>query len=311
MHRSRINKTGSVLVVSFLAVGLTACGGSDNDSASTGGGDQNSTQISTSAIGAISSVGNMTSIGGSIADSSSSLGKVVSAKNRMVSLSKKPANSLASQRKNKIQGLTIPESTVACSGGGSITYGASEFTDVTDYSMAITFNSCVEGGEETNGTASFTISSENSMNMVMTDLTMLSDDEVAVFDSATFVQNGSASSFELTGYFSDGTDRVDFKNYKVDKTTLSEDPYSASMILSGSFKTSCDNSWYNISTSQAMLVSEYEGCPTAGRVTASGGGSSMSVTYNSDQSIDVSTNGSSQHYDNCTDLDPASGGMCQ
>lgn len=102
------------------------------------------------------------------------------------------------------------------------------------------------------------------------------------------------------GYFIENKERIDIKNYQV-ITTANDNKLT--MQANGMFKTtSCLDQWITFKTLEPIVILTTNTCPTAGKMSVSTGSSQSSITYNTDQSIDIYGNGTSQHFDNCNDI---------
>lgn len=302
MDKNKKNTVGSFIAISVLSAGLTACGGSDSGSSTSvpSGSEHlaitgtNSDQVSVMAIGAV--------LGSSDLNDSAEF-KVVGAQNstKLIDAAKTPVNILLNQKRSKALGKSVSEN---CSGGGSITASS---TDITGNSGTVTFNNCIEDGTTMNGKVSFSESGDTST-LKYTNFSLKDDEASVVFNSATFVSSDSYSLLDLTGYAEVGSDRADYKNYRVEAEQTGS--FTSTITIDGYIKTTCTVKWLNIVTNKDIVVNDFENCPTDGQLTVKGNNSSLSVVYNSDQSIDISVNsGASTHYDNCTDVSSAN--VCQ
>ena len=303
MGKSRIKTVGSLIAVSVFSVGLTACGGSDNSSSLSIPSESEHVSITASNSSQVSSTAMIAISGYSDIDDSQASFKVVGSQNgsQLLDFAKLPMNYLNTQKRSKALAKTVSES---CSGGGSI---SADSEDYSGSSFTVSFSNCIEGGTTMNGKISVSESGDTST-ATYSNFSLKDSEASVVFNSAKFVTTDTRTSLDLTGYVEVGSERVDYKNYKVEaeQTLL----YTYTLSVNGYIKTSCTGKWLNIVTNRDIVISEYDNCPTEGKVTVNGNSSSLSVAYNDDQSVDIYVNGgAAQHYDNCTDVD--SGNICQ
>lgn len=173
-----------------------------------------------------------------------------------------------------------------CNGGGETRYDLGDFdtdTGKLPTNITVIFDKCKTTDNNSvsymNGKAVMKLSFDNS--------------EAPSFSNYTFTIDD--------GYFIEGKERLDIKNYEI-KSSGGND--KVMMQAKGSFKsTSCLDQWVDFKTLDPIEMITSNTCPTAGKMSVTMGQSTTSITYNSDQSIVINSNGNSQKYDNCTDLD--------
>ena len=220
---------------------------------------------------------------------STSSGKIKSdalAKTALSSLysASKTASSSVTNSKILSSGVKYKITTTPCPNGGNTTMDFGNFDPSTGEmpsNFTITYNQCKS-------------IQNNSESYINGKLTMSFDvNNPTSYSNYTFLIGD--------GYFINENDRLDLKDYKVISTG---DEKKVTMKADGKFKTTtCLDEWISFKTPETIVILTGDSCPTAGKMTVSTGGSQSSITYNNDQSIDISGNGTSQHYDNCNDLD--------
>ncbi len=200
---------------------------------------------------------------------------------------------------------TIAESgSYQCSEGGNISYNGSET------SGTITYNNCQEAGSTINGTMSVSANSDGtSGTMTLTNFSMTSDGETIIsLESMAYTYQFNANyelsniSITMNGYATSFGERTDFNNYKFGLTI--DNNYNMTFTIDGFIKTACLGAWIEITTTEDIQISYADSCPTAGKITVGGNGSSLTIDFNANQSADVSINGGTpQHYSSCSELD--------
>ena len=197
-------------------------------------------------------------------------------------------SSIASATKKKVlatgvMGKKLKSLSVPCAGGGTMSIdGIDVATGEITNKLTINFNKC-------------------------------KIDDGTYFESASMSMTPSANGDDFTnmnftihsGYATDKDtgEKVEYKDFNFSVDGIGR---ITTMRMNGFVKASeCFKGWLEIITLTPVKAAESANCPTSGKFQVKGGSSSMTVTYNSDESIDVNINGSSQHYDNCEDL-PAS-----
>ena len=193
--------------------------------------------------------------------------------------------SLADKAKSKVlaTGVTggkFKSLSVLCDGGGTMSFDGIDLTtgEITN-KLTIKFNKCkIEGGTYF-----------ESATMSMTPSANGED-----FTNMSFIIGSGYATDEDTG------ERIDYKDFNF---TVDRSGNIITMSMNGFVKENqCFKGWLELITLTPVKSLESANCPTSGKFQVKGGSSSMTVTYNSDESIDVNTNGSTQHYDNCTDV---------
>ncbi len=171
----------------------------------------------------------------------------------------------------------------------------------TQTSATMTFNNCVLGNSSLNGSMILTINStgtEGTLTFANFTTTM-NGEIIASYESLSYIYKFNSSMTEITsmtlainGYILDGDKRMDFINYKLDMS-MSDNVYTIS--INGYVKENSLNAWIGITTVEAIKIDDslgnYNYCPIAGKITIGGNGSSMTMTYNNDGSVDVSIDG--------------------
>lgn len=188
-------------------------------------------------------------------------------------------------------GLDIAVSeTVACSEGGTITADGNEETGGT-----ITFNECVESGVTIDGTMILTIDGSNYTTEFI-NLKIEMNEIIAYYEHAiiTFNENSTDLSLTMTGYSTDGINRMDFEDYTA---SVAGDTLS----VNGLVKTNCIGDWIEVQTTQALVMPGF--CPIAGELSIVGNNSNIKIVFNADESVNVFLNGEAyESYATCDDL---------
>ena len=122
------------------------------------------------------------------------------------------------------------------------------------------------------------------------------------YDYTMDFETGTISNLTMTldGYNTFNGERTDFLDYKLQIREGTNDDIFFS--IDGFIKTSCLNAWIEIQTMQEVNMGYYAYCPTSGQILIGGNGSSLTVTFNNDGSVDV-TGAVTAHYDDCNALD--------
>ena len=139
--------------------------------------------------------------------------------------------------------------------------------------------------------------------LTFTGFKMQMDSTVVYYENATVTLNESNNdlSTAITGYYTDGSDRMDFKDYAVILT-------GDNLTLDGLVKTSCIGAWIEVKTIQPLVMPGF--CPTAGEISIIGNGSNINMVFNADESVDVTLNGEAYNsYNSCDEL-PSSDVVC-
>ena len=260
-------------LVTAISLLLISCGGSSDSSKSTGSASQPN-------------------------NGSTSSGQIKSdalAKTVISSLSFAGNTASSSVTKSKIlsSGVKYKITTTPCPNGGNTTMDFGNFDPSTGEmpsNFTLTYNQCKS-------------TQNNSESYINGKLTMSFDvNNSTSYSNYTFLISD--------GYFINDNERLDLKDYKV---ISAGDEKKVTMTADGKFKTTtCLDEWISFKTPETIVILTGDSCPTAGKVTVSTGGSQSSITYHNDQSIDIYGNGTSQHYDNCNDLNNVDDtGMCK
>lgn len=190
-----------------------------------------------------------------------------------------------------------------CTDGGSISVSGTQTSGTAVYSH------CEEYGAVIDGTVSVSSNSEGtSGTATFTDFSMTLDGELSsyikymkyqyTYDTVHYKL--SNLSITMEGYAITYGERTDFNNYKF--TYAEDDNGNVDFTINGFVKNSCLGGWIEIKTLKTVHREEYS-CPNKGEISVGGNGSELTVTFNLDQSADLSINGSpSEHYNSCDDL---------
>ncbi len=271
--QSKLKSTVTIVALGLL---LTACGGnsSESESSTDSGNDNNPTNGASPSADALAA---------NALSTIALTGKAINAASSGISQSK----ILSTARYKKTTQV------IACNGGGeqritSGDYDPNSGTVPTSIDFNIIFDNCksTENGSESfiNGALKMTVELSQS------DPSTASSDYTFTISKAYFIEKVDTGKSE----------RVDIKDYDVTSTGNQD---SVSMQINGSFKEStCLNQWINIKTLSPIIMLANNTCPTAGQISMTVSQSTTTIIYNSDQSIDINGNGTSQHYDNCNDL---------
>ena len=258
----------SVLTLSLL---LSACGGGSSDTAST-----NNTPTGTT------DPAKEVAVSSKVLSTLALTNKAV----KVASTGIKQSKLLSSARYKTTQ-------TILCNGGGeqqitSSDFDASSGQMPTTFDFDVVFDNCLN---RDNGYESFINGSlKMTLELNQNDPASAKSDYTFTISNAYFVENGSSGKSQ----------RVDIKDYEVISTGNQN---QTSMQIKGSFKeSSCLNQWITVKTLSPIVMMTNNTCPTAGQLSMTMSQSTTTITYNSDQSIDIGGNGTSQHYDNCDDL---------
>jgi hypothetical protein len=269
--QSKLKNTLTIVTFGLL---LTACGGTSSKSSANSANNNNPTNgtnpsgnaLATNALSTIALTG-----------------KAIKSASAGISQSK-----ILSTARYKATTQVIP-----CNGGGeqrmttsNIDPSSGEMPTSIDFNMI--FDRCknTQNGSESfiNGTLKMTIELNQS-------------DPSASNSNYTFK---ISSAYFIERINKDKSERVDIKDYEVSSTGNQD---KVSMEIKGSFKeSSCLDQWINVKTVRPIVMLTNNTCPTAGQMSMTVSQSTTTITYNTDQSIDISGNGTSQHYDNCNDL---------
>jgi hypothetical protein len=180
-----------------------------------------------------------------------------------------------------------------CPFGGSYTVSSDGTT--------LVFYDC---GVEENVTIDGTIKAINDTTLEFIDLTVidLNDDITTYFSSAT-ISAPSETEFSATisGYATDGMNRVDYERYTVTATSITES--GAIYTFNGYIKTDCLGGWIQIKTIQAIPIPNSDVCPTQGEISVIGESSEVNVKINFDTSITITLNGEPYYvYETCNTI---------
>jgi hypothetical protein len=281
----------------------------------------------TMSLGAFTGLGEMGGIGTSTVSSDtyakSPLGRIIDRALSITKIQKSTAELFA-------QG-SIPQVTEDCTDGGSMTMSAtwtgpdqpSGPSDMTDFTVNITFNSCTEGTETNNGTftVAFSGSSDNPTgisfttsnfthsdtvtndNMTMTNVSV--SITVSTMDGGGEITDGI---FTLDGAMSgtiDGnTVNLEYDDFEI---VLSSDPTGETLSISGSLKANCVGGWITVTTNTPVYIPTVADCPTQGDITITSGGNTVDAVVGSDSTITVYFNDTLvQTYADCEAVD----GLC-
>lgn len=274
----------TILLTGVAAFFLSACGGGSSDTPVTETPlelvaitEQNADAVVASAIGSISGAMDIEDV--PLLSTSSSVAK-------STSIMTKYAKTISTDFSLD----TAVIETVACSGGGTITADGNEVTGGT-----IIFNECVESDVTIDGTMNLTIDGSN-YTAEFINLKMQMLDVIIFYEYAVVNLNevNSDMSITITGYSTDGVDRVDLKDYTV---TIAGDNLTANGLV----KTNCIGAWIEVKTIQALVMPG--DCPIAGEISILGNNSDIKMVFNSDGSVDVFLNGQTYaSYNTCDEL---------
>lgn len=271
-----------ILLTGVATLFLSACGGGSSDSEASTElvtiNEQNADAVVASAIGSISGAMDIEDIpllstGSSVAKSTSIITKY------------------AKTISNDLQISAIVTGTEACSGGGTVTYNVDDITE----EGTITFNECVESDVTIDGIMELTIDGSNyTAEFIELKIQMLDDIIFYEYAIVNLNEYNSDLSITITGYSTDGVNRMDLKDYTA---TITGD----NLTINGLVKTSCISAWIEVKTTQALIMPGY--CPIAGEVSIFGNGSDIKMVFNSDESVDVFLNGQAyDSYNTCDEL---------
>ncbi|MGB5506455.1 MAG: hypothetical protein WBM70_07210 [Sulfurovum sp.] len=272
----------TILLTGVAAFFLSACGGGSSDSEIPSElvtiTEQNADAVVASAIGSISGAMDIEDI--PLLSTSSSVAKSTSI-----------ITQYAKTISTDLQISAIVTGTEACSGGGTVTYNVDDITE----EGTITFNECVESDVTIDGTMELTIDGTNYIaEFIGLKIQMLDDIIFYEYAIVNLNEYNSDLSITITGYSTDGVNRMDLKDYTA---TITGD----NLTINGLVKTSCISAWIEVKTTQALVMPGY--CPIAGEVSILGNGSDIKMVFNSDESVDVSLNGQAyDSYNTCNEL---------
>ncbi len=186
-----------------------------------------------------------------------------------------------------------------------------------DFQATVTFNSCREGTETMNGTATMAFSGtvDNPVSLTFSSSNLsyadtVTDDNISMTNFSMVITGDdlTGATITLTGVVS-GTVSGDPINEELDsfQIVLSSDTTGETMSISGMVKASCLGEWVTITTNTPVFVSTGDDCPIDGEFTITSGGNSVKVVIESDSKITVLFNNSPvQTYNNCEEVD----GLC-
>ena len=274
-----------ILLAGVVAFFLSACGGGGSSDTPVSESplelvtitEQNADSVIASAVGSISGAMDIDDL--PVLSTTSSVAKSSS---MMTQYAKSVATDLSLDR-------AVSE-TVACSEGGSITADGNEVTGGT-----VTYNECVESGVTIDGTMILTIDGSD-YTVEFIDLRIQMNEYIAYYERATleFNENSLDISMTITGYLTEGSNRVDYKDYSASIT-------GDSLSLNGFVKTNCLDAWVEVKTIQPLAMPG--SCPIAGEISIAGNSSEINMVFNADESVDVTLNGEAyDSYTTCDDL---------
>jgi len=285
-----VKQITTILLAGVASMFLSACGGGSNDSASETPlelvtiTEQNADAVMASAFQSISGAMDIQDI--PLLSTTSSVAK-------STSIMKKYAKTVSTD----LQISKIVTGSEACSGGGTVSYGADDVTG----EGTITFNECVEtdtiitGTIILDGTAKTTIDGLN-YTVEFIGFKIQIDHIVAFYEHVIATLNESNGDFSatITGYSTDGVDRIDLKNYTV--TIIGDN-----LTLNGLVKTNCMGAWIEVKTSQALIMPG--SCPVSGEISILGNNIDIKIVFNSDESVSVFLDGQTYaSYNTCDEL---------
>jgi len=273
-----------ILLAGVVAFFLSACGGGSSDTPVSEIPlelvtitEQNADSVIASAVGSISGAMDIEDI------------PVLSTTSSVV----KSSSMMTQYAKSISTGISLDSAvsqTLACSGGGTVTADGDEATGGT-----VTYDECVESGVTIDGTMILTIDGSN-YTVQFIDLRMQMDEIIAYYEDATiqFNEYSTDMSVTITGYSTDGMNRIDFKDYSVSIT-------GDSLSLNGLVKTNCLDAWVEVKTIQPLAMPGF--CPIAGEISIAGNSSEINLVFNADESVNVTLNGEAYNsYTTCEDL---------
>jgi len=271
----------TILFAGAVTFFLSACGGGGSSDSDTSVElvtitEQNADAVVASAIGSISSAVDIEDI------------PVLSTTTSSVAKSNSIMTKYAKTLSTGFSPDIAATETIACSGGGSITADGDEITGGT-----VTFNECVEPDGTIDGTMILTIDGSN-YTAEFINLKIQMHEIIVYYENASmhFNENSTDLSLTITGYSTDGINRMDLKDYTA---SITGDNFS----FNGFVKTNCIGAWVEVKTTQALVMPGY--CPISGEISILGNGSDIEIVFNSDESVDVYLNG--QTYDNYSTCD--------
>lgn len=166
-----------------------------------------------------------------------------------------------------------------------------------------------ETGTDFNGFEYTSYSYQTSSTKMIMNIEGLTDGEVTQEDAYAFLYNYTYQVADAQ--YSYGDFKAEYKGLNI---VMAEENGIFSMSMNGYIYTSCLGSWIEYTTITPLQVDENDDsvdCPIAGEFKIGGNGSEIGIKFNSDQSIDVTLNGSAyQHYNNCSDLPETDEGSC-
>ncbi len=167
---------------------------------------------------------------------------------------------------------------------------------VSDDGTSVIFYEC---GIEENVTIDGTVKAIDDTTLEFIELTVidLNDGIETYFSSAIISFTFDGFSVSITGYATDGVNRVDYERYTVTATNITET--EANYTFNGYIKTNCLGGWIQIKTIQAIPIPTNDDCPTQGEISVIGNNSEVNVKINLDKSITITLNG--VFYDTYTD----------
>lgn len=307
------NLTKGILALSssvLLSFALTACGGGSGDTTVTTTVDETEKVVITAenSESVISTVSNVISggysyelpIGGYVAAISQETKTTLpSLKLLELPVFEKVLNT----KQTSAISIASTSYTYQCADSGYISY-----TAITDYSVAMNFNNCVESGILMNGTVKLTTNSTNtSVSFAFTNFLMTDGSTNSLYyQSLTYALTLDPVTYELTsmsisitGSLDNNGETAEFVNYRL-SARLDAD-YNLYYNVSGYVTDPCTNAWIGMETLQEIKVDNGDTCPTQGQIRIDGNDSDIIVTFNSDASVDV-TGAIEAHYNSCTEI---------
>ena len=275
------------VVVSFMMIGCG--GGSSNPVADTKQyteiSDSNADQVIASTVASV----------GGILDTGEDLPIIGSSDSNLAISTEKFVSKLITSSDVNAKIIVAESGSVACTNGGSYSYTG----DAT--SATVTFDQCTEGDRVMNGTMTMTLN-DPAMTVEMIDFSIVYTGETELYyeyvkiEYSDIYDVNSDFSITMTGTATVGGETVEVENYSLVK---SGDSYRFSGLISSA----CMGGWVEITTTTPLTMST-DGCPESGEIVVSGeNDSELTITFNSDQSVDVSVNGEAYaHYNNCEDM---------
>jgi len=185
-------------------------------------------------------------------------------------------------------GLELSDTLGICKEGGTV-----DVTTKTDDVATFVFDNCKDNGRVANGTAELTKLEEPAYSLAFTKFTY----DTTFIDGGAIYYNGM--DFDIKIF--QGYSHLDGDKIQVLDLAIAQ---NAQKISAHSWiKNDCmGTQWVHITTEEPMLIAG-TACPTDGKYLIEGDDSSITITFNQDQSVDTTINGEKgEHYASCKEL---------